>query len=113
MQLKKKAIEDEIVAKNMQRLQVEQNQNFELKKKHQHTELDCQRMGHNLKFHEEASQRLAQENIELKNANGQLQSQMTQIIGKIQGHFKMGEDNNLISNEEFLLQQQIEKLKMS
>lgn len=95
----------------MERLELETHGHAELKKKHQHTELEVQRMCQNLKFAEDNAERLAQENLDLKNANGQLQVQMTQIISKIQGHFKMDKDNQLISNDEWNLQQEITRLK--
>lgn len=111
IQLKKKAIEDEIITKNMERLELETHGHSELKKKHQHTELEVQRMCQNIKFAEENAERLAAENLDLKSANQTLQHQMTQIIAKIQGHFKMDAQNQLISNDEWGLQQEIARLK--
>ena len=95
----------------MERLELETQGHADLKRKHQHSELEVSRMCQNLKFAEDNAERLAQENLDLKNANGQLQIQMTQIISKIQGHFKMDKDNQLISNDEWNLQQEITRLK--
>jgi hypothetical protein len=77
----------------------------------QNSDLEVHRLAQNLKFHQEQSEKLAHENLELKSANDILRTQMTQIVTKIQGHFKLDTGNKLITNDEWGLQQEIERLK--
>lgn len=109
-QIKKKEVQDEINSKNLNRLEEETRRNDDLKSKTLNLDIDNKKLSTNLNFHKEQAERYQKENRELVAKNIELESQLNQVINKIQGHFKIENGHKVITNEEWILQQKIDEL---